>query len=160
VWNTGIRRILFAFGTAALAGFMLYLSKLHDNDLISKKLNKSIIAYGEVFPSAAKSLMRNLLSVGIFMTVGVILDTFFNKFALWKIFELFYMNPQTAQIPQFFSSYDVDKPFFTLLLVIFKLFTNLTALSAMVYLLKRRGIVLFIGFYGLLALLLALFFFL
>lgn len=160
VWGTGIWRILFAFGTAIAAGLLIYFLKLNDKDLVSKRVNQDSIVYGETFPGALKSLMKNIIRVGIYMIAGVIADTFFNKFALWKIFELFYMNPQTAQIPQFFSSYDVDKPFFILLLVIFKLFTNLTTMSAMAYLLKRRGFLLFIGYYGSLALLLAAFVFL
>jgi hypothetical protein len=160
VWGTGIRRVIFAFGTAMVAGLLIYFTRLNDESLVSNRLNQSSIAYREDFPGAMKSLMRNLATVGIFMTAGVIADTFFNKYAIWKIFEIFYMNPQTAQIPQFFSSYDVDKPFFTLLTVIFKLFTNLTAMSAMVYLLKRKGFMLFIGYYGSLASVFALLFFL
>lgn len=157
VWSTGIRRILFAFISAVLAGVLIHLSEISDTKLISKRVTEDIRS--DAFPEMVKSLGKKILMLFLFMTAGVILDAFFNKFALWKIFELFYMNPQTARIPQFFSSYDVDRPFFMLLLVIFKLFTNLTAMTAMVFTFKRKGIVLFIVYYGLLALLFALFVF-
>lgn len=156
VWVTGFRRIILALLAGIMAGIILKALRVKGENLIRER-NLPLLGERPVNLAGAAYIFRESINImGIYLVLGVIIDTLFHKIVLWKILDLFYLNSYTLAIPRFFAGFDVVNPTFLLTFNIAYMLMDLTKMSALVALMKPKGFTIYVGYYFVWALLLAI----
>ena len=151
IWERGVRRVIVAYLAGLLIGLILKkldweeesyiklkdLPKI-DMDKISKK---DIIIF----------IKKNIDVMGIYLLLGVILETIFHRYVLVNTVAWLYSNKISSGILYNMSGRDVVNPYFLLTMTIIYMLINMTKLFAMLRILKIKGIVTYFGLYMLIA---------
>jgi uncharacterized membrane protein YraQ (UPF0718 family) len=154
VWRTGIRRVIFAFVVANMAGIILRklenkCCRLLREDVIAKfaKKPERIIDFINI-------LRKSIVIMGIYLIVGVIVDTIFHKYIWWDILDLLTKSQYTSFIPEFFAGYNVVNPFFLLAFTILFLLMDFIKMSALLTVFKLKGLIIFYSYFIIIAIIL------
>lgn len=156
VWRTGFRQVIFAFIAGLLAGIILTLTDDSEDKIFKRR-------YMPVLPDSPSMLKMvvgfaddNVKKLGLFLVAGVAADTVFRRFILGAVVNTFYTNPVTRAIPDFFGGQDVSNPFFLITFTIIYMLMNLVVFSGVISIFKFRGLILYFGYYLVLAVILAI----
>jgi len=156
IWRTGINRVIFAFVAGVCAGMIINKLNLGETTLLKSKELTSLWEKPQNISGMASLFMRSINTFGIYLVIGVTLDTILHEYVLDTVIDFVFTNPYTMAIPTFFSTYDVVNPFFLLTMKIVYMFLNLTRMSALLAVLKLKGFAAYTGYYSILAILLAI----
>jgi hypothetical protein len=148
--------VVFAFLAGLLAGLLLLAVKSPASILFRSGCLPGIPENQPAPRSAIHFLDDSFKKLGLFLVAGVLADIVFQRYILGKLIGLFYLNSFTAAIPMFFGTHDVSNPFFLLTFSIVYMLLNLVKLSALVAILRPKGLLAYFGYYVLLALLLSI----
>lgn len=154
-WQTGMGRLGIAFGAGILAGILL--KRFAGSAGLLRREASGISKEGGLlfcWSEASRLLQKNLSAFALFILIGVIFNQLFFKYVLWSVLQYIYTNPDTNFIPSYFAGLDVVNPFFLQAMNILHMLMNLITLSGLFALLKPKGVLLYIGYYFLLAMLL------
>lgn len=146
IWKTGYRRAIAAFLLGLAAGVLLrslsYSKKL-------SMMKKTEVEYSRQIN--LKSILNNLNQVinitGIYLLIGVLLNTIFYKFIFYNLIDLIFTSPKTAFLPLLFAGYNVVHPLFLLAINIAYSLLNITNLSAAAAVLKPKGLILYMVYF-------------
>jgi len=146
-WRTGSRQVAFAFIAGLTAGILLTLLNHSEDKIIRRK-------YMPVLPDNPSKLRMSIgladdsiKKLGLFLVVGVAADTLFQRYILGTVVNAFYSNPLTRSIPDFFGGQDVSNPFFLITFTIIYMLMNLVIFSALIPVLKFKGLILYFGYF-------------
>lgn len=156
VWRTGYRQVILAFVAGVLAGLLLYTGKRQAESFFRQR-NLPV-------PDASRSMILGFLrmtddsikKLGLFLAAGAIAESIFRGYLLSVLLNAFYYTSFTASIPVFFARQDVTNPFFLLVFVIVYMLMNMVNLSALLAMLKPKGIAAYFVYFILWAFLLAI----
>jgi hypothetical protein len=146
-WKTGFLRVAFAMGCGIILGLFLKVCNFKTNKLIH---NGSLPVFHGKPPqlSGLWSVFREaIMKMAILLVCGVVIDNLFHKYLFWNMLNQVYTNPSTSFIPRIFSGLDVVNPFFLITLSIFGVLLDLTRLSGLLVLFKKKGIILYFSYF-------------
>jgi uncharacterized membrane protein YraQ (UPF0718 family) len=146
IWKTGFLQVVLAFTAGVTIGLLLRLLKTNENIIF--KIHD--IGFDEKNPFSI-SIVKNILNKTIikvvpFIIVGVIINLLFQKYIFSGFFNEIFSNSKTSFIPVFLAKHDVASPTFLLAMTLFTTLMDLTKVSALLFLLKIKGLGVFFGF--------------
>ncbi len=153
ILKTGISRLVLAFIIGVTAGIFLRSFKLSGN--IVRISSASEMFDGNLsVKSTIRNINRNINSWAPIMIGGVLFNNIFDKFIIYNLTSEVFKNENTSFIPRLFAKFNVVHPGFLLTLCIVYALMNFTNLAAIFAALKPKGILIYIGFFAVWALLL------
>jgi uncharacterized membrane protein YraQ (UPF0718 family) len=146
ILKSGFLQIILAFVAGILIGVFLRLLITSEN-IIFKQQD---IGFEENKPFNI-TILKNVLNKTIIKVVpyilaGVIVNLLFQKYIFSGFFNEIFSNSNTSFIPSFLAKHDVTSPNFLLAMTLFTSLMDLTKLSGLLFLLKIKGLGIFLGF--------------
>jgi uncharacterized membrane protein YraQ (UPF0718 family) len=151
-WANGYPRILLACLAATAAG--LFLSRASGRGII----RDLPVPEGDTFgpKTALRYVGRSLERAWIFILAGAALDAAFRHWGLGAIVAFLFTNPVTSSVPAFFSQRNVTGPLFLLAMRLVSALTDFGGLCALAAIFRPKGMALYFGYFGIIAILLGL----
>ncbi|MCX8131055.1 MAG: hypothetical protein N3I35_13280 [Clostridia bacterium] len=147
VWRNGTKRVILAFAAGVLIGLALKTLSVKEMTLF-RKLNGlgSDKEYSGI-SGISGFIVDSISMVGIYLIIGVIIDTLFRKYAFFSILGFIFNNPKTAFIPRLLAGYDIVNPYFLLAKNIVIVLMDFIKMSALLVILKPKGLLAYYGYY-------------
>ena len=154
VWRIGIRRVIFAFIVANLAGIILRKFENKSYGLLRADIIAKLAKKPERTIDFINILRKSIVILGIYLIIGVIVDTIFHKYIWWDILDLLTKSQYTSFIPRFFAGYNVVNPFFLLVFNIVFLLMDFIKISALLTVFKLKGLFIYYLYFIIIAIIL------
>lgn len=154
IWRTGIRRVILAFAAAVLAGIILRAVKHGNEGLLNLNNISNLTEKQAKNINILRMAGRNINIVGIYLIVGVIVNTIYYKYIWWYILNLLNENPSTGFMLSVLTGYNVVNPFFLLTITIVFVLMDFIKLSALLIIIKPKGLVIYYIYFTAIAILL------
>lgn len=156
IWRTGVRRIILAFIAGLVAGLLMKSFKITRQKVLRENNSNFPVEYTQNPKSVLHIIDKSIKKTGFFIIAGVIADTFLHRYALGYMINAIYTNPLTSVVPGFFSRYDVTNPYFLLTFLIAYTLMDLVKMSALLFLLKPKYLAMYIIYFFIMAVILAI----
>lgn len=153
VWRIGYDRLVLAIVLAALVGLIIKVMTSKKEIFMLNKLGvelKNPIHTKTVF----NRIHNNISTVGMYMIVGVILNTLFNEYVINNVTEAVFSHSNTAVITRFLGMYNIVHPLFLLGVSIIYALMNFTTLSGLLVVIKPKSTLMYYLYCGICALIL------
>ena len=141
IFRTGILRIMIAYLAGVLIGLILWKLNWKEDSFFKikkiKDLNKGIIS------SFFTLLKDNLDFMGIYLLIGVAINTFINEYFLLNSIDVVYSNNILYTLLKLVSGFNVVNPIFLVALAIVSMLLNFVKLSALISIFKPKGLITF-----------------
>ncbi|MCX7710517.1 MAG: hypothetical protein N2484_11795 [Clostridia bacterium] len=147
IWRTGSNRVVFALIFGIAAGLIFKTFKFIGDDVFNLKNMPTIDRQSIHIRGIGSVLGKYINGIGLYLVIGVLLDSLFQKYVLTEVFNLIFTNSYTASIPQLFGTYNVGNPFFQLTMKIIYTMLDLVKISGLLAILKPKGFVTVLGYH-------------
>ena len=155
IWKTGYGRPILAIAAALLAGCLCLLARCRTETIVRPRgLTRPVDATIDMGTSV-RLIGTFFLWALPFVFVGTAADGVFRRFLLREVLQFLAANPVTSPIFGFMSSRNVGSPFFLLAMGVLSGMIDLAKLSALVVILKLKGLLAYLGYFAGIAVLLA-----
>lgn len=155
-WKRGFIRVIVAFLAGIIIGFITKTLKVKKEVVLKNEILESAENKWTGFSSIKTVIINNFNIVGIYLLLGVLINTAFELYVKTDLIFSFYKYPALKFIPMLFSNYNVVNPFFLTTMNIAEMLLTLTVSAAVLSISRLKGFLLFLGYYVLLAALLGL----
>lgn len=155
-WRTGIYRVILAFIVGICAGIILKLLNIDKTGILRVNTIEHTYDNAGGFTAYLKFLNSYINTVGLYLILGVILDTIFLRYFFYSMMNTVNIGSIATTIFSHFKNYDITTPVFLLIMVIFYMLMNLKMFSGLLVLFKWKGILGYFVYFSIWAVTLAI----
>lgn len=145
VFRTGYKRVLLAFVIGVIAGFLL--RKIRNTEWAFSNKQPEILYKSIGISNILNHINQNINLMGIYMILGVIINRLFNDYVMYTLTTQVASNSVTAFIPRYMSTFNVVSPGFLLALCVIYALLNISNISALLLVLKPKGLMSVVVYY-------------
>ncbi len=140
VWEPNIIRIATAFLAGVLSGIILKLIKTSPRQIIREKSIHELIDKQRKLPEFIRLFISHIESMGLYIICGAIINTLFHRYLFYFLLKQLYSSQLGSNAIDVFMGFDITNSMFVAAGQIINRLMDLSALTAMFFLLKVKSI--------------------
>ncbi|MCX8131058.1 MAG: permease [Clostridia bacterium] len=142
-WGLGIKRAIIALLAGVLSSYVIGAIKLTGSRLLRLEIPENLLGQENGIKRFAFTGNRILLSIGAYVIIGAVAESFFYAYALGDIRTWFYSASAGLEFARFLTKYDVGNHIFLIAIYVFNSLMSPLKLSSLLALWNIRGVILY-----------------